>query len=118
MKRKKNEARHGFTDKSIIKKLIVDINTPTRIGQILFPEMTGVFLENQKKQNQCAHCERWFDWLPVAAVRLNAPFFGKFVALCAGCFNSLSILPPSLQDSFWRKVEANVKKFLEVKSVA
>lgn len=85
-------------------------NTPLQIGQEVFPKMTGVYLENRKKENQCFHCEKWFDRLPFGSVKTQGVLRGSYVGICQGCINSLLILPPNVQKGFWQKVERNLKK--------
>jgi hypothetical protein len=103
--------------KYINKKLTVfNLNTSHRVGQDIFPRLTGVYSENQKKENQCFGCLNWFDWLPFGAVKTDAALRGVYVGICGGCINSLSILPPSLQKRFWQKVETNLKNTLGVKA--
>ncbi len=118
MKTKKRTAKAVASlsgQKYINKNLsFVKVTTPFQIGQDIFPCLTGVFLENQKKESQCHHCLKWFDWLPYGAVKTESVLRGMYVGICGGCINSLSILPPAMQDNFWRKVEKNLKNTLGV----
>ena len=104
---------NGYINKKLS---VVKINTPHRFGQDIFPRLSGVYLENQYKQNQCFLCLNWFDWLPFGAVKTNSTLRGVYVGLCKDCIASLSILPPSLQKRFWQKIEANLKNTLGVKA--
>lgn len=117
MKNKKRAAKTltSFSgNKNINSKLSVHhINTPFRIGQAILPKLTGLYSENQGGQNQCFHCENWFDWLPFGAVNLDC-LRGSYVGICKGCINSLCILTPGLQKRFWQKVERNLKNILGV----
>jgi hypothetical protein len=92
------------------------LNTPFRIGQSILPKLTGVYIENQDKQNHCFHCRKCFDWLPFCAVNKKEVLRGVYAGVCKGCIDSLSILPPNLQKRFWQKVERNLKIALEVKA--
>ena len=118
MKSRKAETVAGFGNRKVKNSSLVvnHINTPHRFGQDIFSRLSGVYLENRNKENQCFHCLNWFDWLPFGAVKTDSALRGVYVGLCKGCIASLSILPPSLQERFWRKVEANLKNTLGVKA--
>lgn len=102
-------------DRNVDKLFVHHLNTPFLIGQSISPKLTGVYSENQNKENQCFHCENYFAWLPFGAVDLEH-LLGVYVGICKGCISSLSILPPNLQKGFWRKVERNLKNTLGVKA--
>lgn len=118
IKKKTAEAVNGFGGNTYInKKLTVfNLNTSHRVGQDIFPRLTGVYSESHKKENQCFHCLKFSGWLPFGAVKTDSALRGVYVGICGGCINSLSILPPSLQKRFWQKVETNLKNTLGVKT--